>query len=111
MGLLKGNEGWHTDSSYMPVSAKASMLSAHVVPRMGGTTEWADMRAAYDALSDEMKAQELALKTWNVLGCAGFARVDLMYGEELTVLEANAIPGLTDTSLLPLHGRSCSASG
>jgi D-alanine-D-alanine ligase len=49
-----------------------------------------------------LRAQELALKTWNVLGCAGFARVDLMYGDELTVLEANAIPGLTDTSLLPL---------
>ena len=32
MGILRGNEGWHTDSSYMPVSAKASMLSAHVVP-------------------------------------------------------------------------------
>ena len=38
-----------------------------------------------------------------MLGCAGFARVDLMLdGDELTVLEANAIPGLTDTSLLPL---------
>jgi D-alanine-D-alanine ligase len=50
-----------------------------------------------------LKAQELALKTWKTLGCAGFARVDLMYGgDELTVLEANAIPGLTDTSLLPL---------
>ena len=50
MGILRGNEGWHTDSSYMPVSAKASMLSAHVVPSDGGGTEWADMRAAYDAL-------------------------------------------------------------
>jgi D-alanine-D-alanine ligase len=49
-----------------------------------------------------LRAQELALKTWNTLGCAGFARVDLMYGEDLQVLEANAIPGLTDTSLLPL---------
>jgi D-alanine-D-alanine ligase len=49
------------------------------------------------------RAQELALATWRVLGCRGFARVDLMLdGEELTVLEANAIPGLTDTSLLPL---------
>ncbi|WP_037408802.1 D-alanine--D-alanine ligase family protein [Candidatus Solirubrobacter pratensis] len=49
------------------------------------------------------RAQELALGTWRVLGCRGFARVDLMLeGEELTVLEANAIPGLTDTSLLPL---------
>jgi D-alanine-D-alanine ligase len=51
------------------------------------------------------RAQELALAAWRVLGCAGFARVDLMLeeaGGELTVLEANAIPGLTDTSLLPL---------
>ena len=45
----------------MPLAAKASMLSAHVVPPHGrhGTTEWADMRAAYDALSEEeeMKAK------------------------------------------------------
>ena len=55
MQLLRGNEGWHTDSSYMPLSAKASILSAHVVPRAGGQTEWADVRAAYDALDDTMK--------------------------------------------------------
>jgi D-alanine-D-alanine ligase len=49
------------------------------------------------------RAQELALASWRVLGCRGFARVDLMLdGDELFVLEANAIPGLTDTSLLPL---------
>ena len=56
-------------------------------------------------LSPELteRAQELALATWNVLGCRGFARIDLMTdGDDLTVLEANAIPGLTDTSLLPL---------
>jgi D-alanine-D-alanine ligase len=51
------------------------------------------------------RAQELALATYAALGCYGFARVDLMLEEatgELTVLEANAIPGLTETSLLPL---------
>jgi D-alanine-D-alanine ligase len=49
------------------------------------------------------RAHELALAAWRTLGCSGFARVDLMAdGDELTVLEANAIPGLTDTSLLPL---------
>jgi D-alanine-D-alanine ligase len=49
------------------------------------------------------RAQELALKTFELLGCYGFARVDLMLDEndELFVLEANPIPGLTDTSLLP----------
>jgi D-alanine-D-alanine ligase len=49
------------------------------------------------------RAQELALATYELLGCRGFARVDLMLGEDgdLFVLEANAIPGLTETSLLP----------
>jgi D-alanine-D-alanine ligase len=48
-------------------------------------------------------AQELALRTYELLGCEAFARVDLMLdtGGELTVLEANPIPGLTETSLLP----------
>ena len=41
-----------------------------------------------------LRAQEIALATWKTLGCAGFARVDLMTdGDDLTVLEANAIPG------------------
>jgi alpha-ketoglutarate-dependent taurine dioxygenase len=47
---LAGNEGWHTDSSFQERAAKASILSAHRVPSAGGATEWADMRAAYDAL-------------------------------------------------------------
>ena len=57
MQVVRGNQGWHTDSSYMPVSAKASMLSAQVVPEQGGETEWADMRAAYDALDDTTRAR------------------------------------------------------
>lgn len=48
--MMRGNEGWHTDSSYMPLAAKASVLSARVVPPQGGETQWADMRAGYDAL-------------------------------------------------------------
>jgi D-alanine-D-alanine ligase len=50
------------------------------------------------------RAQAIALDAYRVLGCYGFARVDLMLEAatgELTVLEANAIPGLTNTSLLP----------
>jgi alpha-ketoglutarate-dependent taurine dioxygenase len=53
--ILRGNEGWHTDSSYMPVSARASLLSAEVVTEQGGETEWADMRAAWDALDGPMQ--------------------------------------------------------
>ena len=50
------------------------------------------------------RASEIALNTYALLGCAGFARVDLMLsheGGELYVLEVNPIPGLTETSLLP----------
>jgi D-alanine-D-alanine ligase len=50
------------------------------------------------------RAQELALAVYHLLGCRGFARVDLMLreeSEELFVLETNAIPGFTETSLLP----------
>jgi alpha-ketoglutarate-dependent taurine dioxygenase len=54
MQIMLGNEGWHTDSSYMPLAAKASLLSAHVVPTAGGQTEWADMRAAYCELDHEL---------------------------------------------------------
>jgi len=56
MQVVRGNQHWHTDSSYMPVSAKASMLSAKVVTAAGGETEWADMRAAYDALDEETRS-------------------------------------------------------
>jgi alpha-ketoglutarate-dependent taurine dioxygenase len=48
--VLKGNMGWHCDSTYMPVQAKGAVFSAEVVPNSGGATGWADMRAAYDAL-------------------------------------------------------------
>jgi D-alanine-D-alanine ligase len=49
------------------------------------------------------RAEELALRTYRLLGCYGFGRVDLMLDPEgeLFVLEANPIPGLTETSLLP----------
>jgi D-alanine-D-alanine ligase len=48
------------------------------------------------------RAATVALDTYRLLGCSGFARVDLMAeGEDLQVLELNPIPGLTETSLLP----------
>ncbi|MDP6953806.1 MAG: TauD/TfdA family dioxygenase, partial [Alphaproteobacteria bacterium] len=53
--LLEGNTFWHTDSSFKAVPAKASLLSARAVPSRGGETEYADMRAAYDALDADMK--------------------------------------------------------
>jgi alpha-ketoglutarate-dependent taurine dioxygenase len=67
MQVMMGNEGWHTDSSYMRLSAKASVLSAHVVPAHGGETEWADMRAAYDALDEAMRARIAHLSAYHSL--------------------------------------------
>ncbi len=52
-----GNELWHSDSSFRAIPAKYSLLSARVVPPAGGNTEFADMRAAYDALDEDTKAE------------------------------------------------------
>jgi alpha-ketoglutarate-dependent taurine dioxygenase len=87
--MLRGNEGWHTDSSYMPLAAKASMLSAHVVPSSGGDTEWADMRAAYDALDDATRARIASLSAHHSIkysqARAGYAMVAGSYGGEVEV--------------------------
>jgi len=52
-----GNMLWHSDSSFRPVPAKYSLLSARLVNPVGGNTEYADMRAAYDALDAQTKAE------------------------------------------------------
>jgi alpha-ketoglutarate-dependent 2,4-dichlorophenoxyacetate dioxygenase len=82
-----GNRLWHTDGSFRRVPAALSMLYAHRVPgpspRGNGETEFADMRAAYDALSDQQKtdiADLVALHdiAWS-RGQLGFG--DLLFGE------------------------------
>ncbi len=55
--VLKGNMGWHADSTYMPVQAKGAVFSARVTTATGGQTGWADMRAAYDALDEAARAK------------------------------------------------------
>jgi alpha-ketoglutarate-dependent 2,4-dichlorophenoxyacetate dioxygenase len=52
-----GNELWHSDSSYRAIPAKFSLLSARAIPSTGGDTEFADMRAAYDALDARTKGE------------------------------------------------------
>lgn len=52
-----GNMLWHSDSSFRAVPAKYSLLSARLLNPKGGNTEFADMRAAYDALDEETKRE------------------------------------------------------
>ncbi len=65
--VLKGNMGWHCDSTYMPVQAKGAVFTAHVVPATGGETGWADMRAAYDALAPDMRDRVEGLSAYHSL--------------------------------------------
>jgi alpha-ketoglutarate-dependent taurine dioxygenase len=59
---LRGNEGWHHDSTYMPVQAKGAVFSAEIIPSAGGATGWADMRAAYEALDESMRDRIAGLR-------------------------------------------------
>jgi alpha-ketoglutarate-dependent 2,4-dichlorophenoxyacetate dioxygenase len=52
-----GNRLWHSDSSYRTVPARYSLLSGRIVVENGGRTQFADMRAAYDALDEETKVE------------------------------------------------------
>jgi len=52
---LRGNEGWHHDSTYMPIQAKGAVFTAEIVPDDGAATEWADMRAAFLALDEQTR--------------------------------------------------------
>jgi alpha-ketoglutarate-dependent 2,4-dichlorophenoxyacetate dioxygenase len=48
---------WHSDSSFKPTPAKFSLLSARCIPDSGGNTEFADMRAAWDALDPQLQEE------------------------------------------------------
>ena len=79
-----GNRLWHSDASFRAVPAKYSLLSARTVPGTGGNTEFANMRAAYDALDETMKAEiaDLITEHSNAYSRAqiGFLKAD--YGAE-----------------------------
>lgn len=83
--LMKGNEGWHTDSTYMPLASKAAMLYALVVPPKDGETEFADMRAAWEALDPATQARLEKLSAYHSLYYSqeqiGFVhKTDQVYG-------------------------------
>ena len=65
--VLRGNMGWHCDSTYMPVQAKGAVFTAHVVPQHDGETEWADMAAAWAALDAATQARLEGLSAFHSL--------------------------------------------
>jgi alpha-ketoglutarate-dependent taurine dioxygenase len=65
--ILKGNMGWHADSTYMPIQAKGAVFTAHVVPPSGGETGWADMRHAYEELDEPTRNQIAGLSAYHSL--------------------------------------------
>ncbi len=71
------NRLWHTDASFRAVPGALSMLYAHVVPAAGGDTEFADLRAAYDALPEATKKHLAGLvaehSIWHSRGQLGVA--------------------------------------
>ncbi len=67
MKVLKGNMGWHCDSTYMPLQAKGAVFSAEEVPSIGGHTGFADLRAGYDALDEATKAKLEGLSAFHSL--------------------------------------------
>ena len=77
--VLKGNMFWHCDSTYMPVQAKGAVFSAEIVPSQGGETGWADMRAAYDALSLAVKDRIAGLSAHHSLH---YSQAKLGHSEE-----------------------------
>jgi alpha-ketoglutarate-dependent taurine dioxygenase len=64
---LGGNEGWHSDSSFKEVSAKASVLHAREVPTRGGATGYADARGGYDALPEHRRAELDGMRAYHSL--------------------------------------------
>lgn len=76
------NQLWHSDSSFQQPRAKYSMLSAVVVPPVGGETEFADLRMAYDALPQWRKDQIANLKAVHYALHSRFLLGDTNYTEE-----------------------------
>ena len=101
------NQLWHTDSSFKPVPACYSMLSCHEATVTGGQTEFADMRAAYEALAPETKAlvaelvaEHAFIHSRRMLGFEGSAaRVEAMPGAMRPLVHVHAGSGRTSLYL------------
>ena len=81
---LIANQLWHSDSSFKNPPAKYSILCGVEIPEHGGETEFADQRAAYDALGDDIKSriETLSAEHWayhsrNMLGGGGYSEAEM----------------------------------
>jgi alpha-ketoglutarate-dependent 2,4-dichlorophenoxyacetate dioxygenase len=83
-----GNRLWHTDASFQDPPGRYSMLHAKVVPAVAADTEFADLRAAYDALDEGLKARIAALRAHHSIA---YSRMTL--GFEFSRDEADKLPG------------------
>jgi alpha-ketoglutarate-dependent 2,4-dichlorophenoxyacetate dioxygenase len=83
-----GNRLWHTDASFQDPPGRYSMLSAKVVPPVDADTEYADMRAAYDALPEEQKSRLEGLRVHHSIA---YSRQTL--GFEFSASEQDALKG------------------
>src|SRR5262245_31424727 len=83
-----GNRLWHTDASFQDPPGRYSMLSAKVVPPAGADTEYADLRAAYDALPEETKTRLEGLRVHHSIA---YSRQTL--GFEFSTEEAGRLEG------------------
>ncbi|HEX4993511.1 MAG TPA: TauD/TfdA family dioxygenase [Methylomirabilota bacterium] len=83
-----GNRLWHTDASFQDPAGRYSMLSAKVVPPVDADTEYADMRAAYDALPEGEKARLEGLRVHHSIA---YSRQTL--GFEFSESEQDALKG------------------
>jgi alpha-ketoglutarate-dependent 2,4-dichlorophenoxyacetate dioxygenase len=97
-----GNRLWHTDASFQDPPGRYSMLSAKVVPPVDADTEYADMRAAYDALPVEMKERLEGLRVHHSIA---YSRQTL--GFDFSENEADALKGAIHPLIrtIPRSGR------
>ena len=86
--LQLANHLWHTDSSFKFLPARASLLYARTIPPIGGRTEFADLRAAYDALDDGLRRRLEGLVAEHALA---FSRARIGF-TDFTEAERNNLP-------------------
>ena len=102
-----GNRLWHTDSSFKRLPAYCSMLHARSIPPVGGQTEFADMRAAYDALPEATKRRIAGLVAEHSIMTSraklGFADFDEKEREEFKPVPQVLVRRLQDSGRMSLY--------